>query len=489
MKIHLKTIIQISFLFWISNVFGQSLSYQDAREIMIQNNKKLKSLDMQLKSADYVRKQSLSYRMPQIKVTGLATHLSDDVTMDLGDLGTALTSLATLGQYSSSTAASVATASGASTAAAYYNQYASGYGQVLEGLNATDWEHYKIQDQNMLTVDANLMYPLFTGGKINAAIKVGKIKKKITEMEVTKEQNSLITELSTRYFQLQLASEVVAVRKQALEATEQHLENAQKLEKNGMGASVETMQAETAVADAKRELLSAEKDRILAQTALEGTLGVDTISTDLTTPLFISDKLQELPFYIDEAQKYYPDINKLFLVQEMVHQGVKAKRAGYIPDVALTGSYHIFDENLASSVAIPDYFIGVGVSFSIFEGLKHRNEVQEMKAKEESVTYMKEQALEDIGILVRKFFQELDKHRALVSSLDKDQGFAEELLRVREKAFNEGMGTSVDVVDATLYLSSIRLKRLKALYDYDISLASLLEVCGKSTDFNTYMGQ
>ncbi len=95
--------------------------------------------------------------------------------------------------------------------------------------------------------------------------------------------------------------------------------------------------------------------------------------------------------------------------------------------------------------------------------------------------------MEDIGILVRKYYQELDKHQALVSSLKKDEAFAEELLRVREKAFNEGMGTSTDVVDATLYLSSIQLKRLKALFDYDVTLASLLEVCGKSTEFTAYI--
>ena len=80
-------------------------------------------------------------------------------------------------------------------------------------------------------------------------------------------------------------------------------------------------------------------------------------------------------------------------------------------------------------------------------------------------------------------------YEVITSSLEKDLAFADELRRVREKAFVEGLGTSVDVVDATLYLSSIKLKRLKALYDYDIALAALLETCGESLQFDSYITQ
>ncbi len=452
MKSYLVIVIQLIWFLSGSVAFSQTLSYDDARAMMMDNNKKLQSLAKQLETADYVKKQTFSMRMPLLNLSGQAVHLNDDLTLDLNGKR---------------------------------DQFAT-----LLGLSSSDvlgdW-NFVLQQQNFWSVDLGLKYPVFTGGKINAAIKVADLKSQIKDQEVTKEQNSLLTELTTRYFQFQLANEAVEVRRQALEGTKEHWDNALKLEKNGMKASVESLQAEAANSDAKRELIAAEKDALLARTALEGTLGVDSLSGELSTSLFLVGQLQPLDYYEDHAAKYFPDINKLFLMQELAEQGVRAKKAAYIPDVALVGNYHLLSDNL--SVTEPDWYVGVGFSLPLFDGFKRKNELKQYQATQESVELMKDQALQDIRILVRKQYQELDKQRELTSSLEKDLAFADELRRVREKAFVEGLGTSVDVVDATLYLSSIKLKRLKALYDYDIALAALLETCGESLQFDSYITQ
>ena len=144
-------------------------------------------------------------RMPLLNLSGQAVHLNDDLTLDLNGKR---------------------------------DQFAT-----LLGLSSSDvlgdW-NFVLQQQNFWSVDLGLKYPVFTGGKINAAIKVADLKSQIKDQEVTKEQNSLLTELTTRYFQFQLANEAVEVRRQALEGTKEHWDNALKLEKNGMKASVES---------------------------------------------------------------------------------------------------------------------------------------------------------------------------------------------------------------------------------------------------------
>jgi hypothetical protein len=44
----------------------------------------------------------------------------------------------------------------------------------------------------------------------------------------------------------------------------------------------------------------------------------------------------------------------------------------------------------------------------------------------------------------------------------------------------------MDVVDARLNLSKVKIERLNALYEYDISLAVLLEVSGLSEEYDSY---
>lgn len=430
--------------------FSQTLSYKEARLLMEMNNKKLQGLVEREKANEYEQKKTIGLRFPSLKLKGNYTYINDPVAISL-------------------------------------NSQRNMIGKLLKMPKPEmlgNWEMV-LQEQKFGSVFVEMQYPLFTGGKINVARKASKLKQAIKNKEITKEQNGLLTQLAVRYYQLQLAEKTVEIRKQVLKTSLQHLSNAEKLEKNGMIAGVERLQVATGVASAECELLVSQKNAALARTALAGVLGVEEMEDTPNSPLFISKKLKGIGYYQSKAVEYFPDIAKLFLQQQLAIQNVKAKKAAYIPDIAIVGKKNIVSQNL--SVLEPDWFVGIGFSFNLFDGTKRRNELREAKSISNSIMFFKEQAIQDIRLLVKKHYLELEKQVATVESIEKDMQFAEELLRVREKSFAEGIGEATDVIDATLNLSIVQLKKQKALYEYDITLASLLEVCGESINFNYYI--
>ena len=72
------------------------------------------------------------------------------------------------------------------------------------------------------------------------------------------------------------------------------------------------------------------------------------------------------------------------------------------------------------------------------------------------------------------------------ASLDASMENARENLRARTRAFEEGLGASLDVVDAQLSLSADKVMRLQAAYEYDVALARLLEAGGHGERFESY---
>jgi len=102
------------------------------------------------------------------------------------------------------------------------------------------------------------------------------------------------------------------------------------------------------------------------------------------------------------------------------------------------------------------------------------------------VFYLEQRANRDIETLVEKRYHELmkalEQHEALESALVSTR----EYLRVRTRSFEEGFATSVDVVDAQLALSRVKIESLVAVYDFDVALAELLEASGESEKFETY---
>ncbi len=60
---------------------------------------------------------------------------------------------------------------------------------------------------------------------------------------------------------------------------------------------------------------------------------------------------------------------------------------------------------------------------------------------------------------------------------------AEENLRLRELAFKEGLSTSVEVVDAQMFLTGAKTNRLNAIYNYVQKISQLAVLSGNSELF------
>ena len=93
----------------------------------------------------------------------------------------------------------------------------------------------------------------------------------------------------------------------------------------------------------------------------------------------------------------------------------------------------------------------------------------------------------DIRSAINKYYQELNMHREQLKMLDSSMELATEYVRVRNKAFSEGMATSTQVADASLLLAKTRIDRLLAMYSYDLALSKLLYYAGLTDQFTTYM--
>ncbi len=60
---------------------------------------------------------------------------------------------------------------------------------------------------------------------------------------------------------------------------------------------------------------------------------------------------------------------------------------------------------------------------------------------------------------------------------------AEKLIFMRTRAFEEGTGTSLEVIDAMLKLNQIKLFKIKALYHYNSTYGELMVNLGKTETF------
>lgn len=268
---------------------------------------------------------------------------------------------------------------------------------------------------------------------------------------------------------------VVEVRKSVVDAMKHHFENAEKLTANGLASDVERIHAKVAFVESERELRKVYNDVEMFEIAIKNILNTDSVILPIDD-LKMHANINSMDSYVARAKENNPVFDQIGYKKVLANQAIIKERSQYLPDVALMGSYDLYRYEMSD--LMPDWYVGLGVRLNIFEGFSKTHKVQAAKIQREQINTFQEKIENDIEAGITQAYlaviQSVDRYKTSEESLT----LAEEYLRVREKAFAQGFATSVDVVDANLNLSSVKIERLKTLYEFNVAKAKLMELTG-----------
>ena len=345
---------------------------------------------------------------------------------------------------------------------------------------------FPLISQNVTSIDANLTWPLFTGGKRVFASRIGRSMVSMTEVnreQVSASQQALLIE---SYFGLRLGQRVVEVKEETFRSLQTHYDQALKLEQQGMINRAERLFAQVSMEEAKRELESARKDIEVASLALKSLINLDdSKEIRTTTSLFINESIPSVDYFKEMIPFGNYMVNQLKLQESIAHENLKIGRSGYLPNIALIGKQTLYAHGV-DKYLMPRTMIGVGFTWNIFDGLGREKRIREARLTSQSLAIGKEKAVTDLQVGADKLHTQMQNAIDNVKALNSTLEMSNELVRIRLKSFQEGMATSSDVVDAEVMLSKVKTAFLLAYYQYDVALANLLAVCGMPEAFEQY---
>ncbi len=451
MLFHKKTKYSTLILLLLSlNLFAQDLSFSEALDKMRGTNNALLAAQKEEVRFNYERKAARGLFFPRLDANASFTEMDDKIIIDLNDIRSAMLFL-----HSDNPAAN-----------------------MLPSFET------QVQDKGFWKFNATLTWPIFTGGKILAANNAAETRLNESQEKIKQVEGGLISELVSRYFGLRLTKSLVDIRKQVLEAMDQHLYEAKRLEEEGIIAKAERLHAEVFHSEAEREYKNSKRNMEIARAALNNTLSDDK-DVEPISPLFIFKNIEPLWDFQQAAVLQNPILKQVDSKRELAHQGYNKEFAEFLPQIYVFGKKEIYTKDL--TLLEPDWAVGVGLKINIFEGFAKYNRLKASEYLEKQVGDLYSKAQRDILTLVEKRYNELMNALEQYESTDAALEFADEYVRVRTRAFEEGLSTSVDVVDAQLALSRVKIERLTALYNFDVSLANLLEASGQNNNFENYI--
>jgi len=463
------------------NIYGQSapqqtMSFEEAYQTMVLNNPGLLRMKEQVKQKEFEQKAKRGMRLPTVSVSAQAISMSDPLHLDLTDVGDAISSLyTTMGTYGSFSGVANPDASTSTLMPTLSDEMSTQIvrEQLLaagEQLEAADWDQI-IQEKNFAFV--------------SSANQAADVNLDISHEEVRVEEGTLLTELVQRYYGLELGLQVAEVRRQMLESMEKHYHDAQKMFEHGIIAKVELLHAQVSRNEADREYKQAIRNLDIIRAGLAATLANDTLAA--LTPsshLFINKELDGLGEWITKAKQQNPLLKQIKGKKELAEIQHKVEKRDYLPSVAMMGNYNLVDKNL--SPYVPDWLVGVGMKWTLFEGMSRNNKIHASQTLQNQVEYAEQKAHDDIEAYLTKLYQQLYMQMEQKTELESTLELALEYAESTEKAFNEGFANSTSVVEAHTKVAQVKALRLKVLYDYDVALARFLQAAGMPEAFTLY---
>ncbi|MEL5971807.1 TolC family protein [Vibrio cholerae] len=428
------------------------LSFQEAWDLLQQQNNSLAAQRANVERYTHLKDATQNLNLPSVSVGANFTRLDQDVTLSVKQIADS-----TSGINPSLLHLIAPLASAKST----------------------------ITERDIFTSSIRAIWPIFTGGRITAAQDAAAGKEEEAQSQLAMEIQARYEDLAKYYFSVVLAKEVLATRIAVEEGLTQHRDNALKLEQQGQIAHVERLQADASLDKAKVERKKAQKTLDIAQSALTQILGA-TETVEPSGMLFINTSLPPMHAFIEQTLNTYPGLSLLDAKEKQASSLIKAEQGKYYPEVYLYGDYSLHEDDSLASQMKPDWLVGVGVNIPLIENSGRSEQVKAANSAVNQVRYLKAQAKQDLSVLVEKTYLEAEQALEEVTGLNSSLNLAQENLRLRQKAFSQGLSTSVDVVDAELYLASIRTQQSLASFNYLISLNKLLALSSEMSSFSTY---
>ena len=452
---------------WVVLAFGsfvtpsvmaqELLSYEQARALLHEQSDAIHAADYQLESKQESRRALDRLHLPTLDVVAGVLAYGAERDLDTQPLQDAI------------------------------GQVLPGAGQLVPGTIGLDFND--VSPTALLTSS----WLLYTGGRTSAARRFADagIDEARAERRETEEQQE--KRLATLYFGHLLAERVLNIRQAVLAGVERHLHQATRFEDEGVLSKVERMHAQVAYDEARRNLEQARADYEIATAALRRLLRSTTSIKPQTQLFVLSAPLSPLADFLSAGLTDHSQLALLRAKRRQASEGKVVEEARWKPTVVAYGAYNLAPRDADFSDPLPllepDWVVGINVSYPLFDRQNRRRLVSAADQQIRRVDALEREVEMGLSTLIDKNYRAVAKARAQFLLLQSNIELTKETLQLRERLFEEGLGTSLDVVDARLAAARAETERAVAAYEFVVSLVGLLEASGQLDQLGDYVAR
>lgn len=326
----------------------------------------------------------------------------------------------------------------------------------------------------------SLSQPLFTWGKIGAAIRAAELGMNTAKEQLRLAQQAARRDVTAVFYNVLLARELLRLSNENQQQKQRHRDEAQRKFEAGVATDYDVLAAEVALENARPGVIKGENLLRLTRERLRFLLAADEeldaagkLEPQLTTPPAFEEVL-------NAALTGRPELVELGYRIGVYDELVTIAAAENKPRLDLRGGAGWHQMEFArTSYDGASWNIGVYLSFPFFDGLKSSGKVEQARSELATKEIEKKQLLDSIRLEARTALNDLQEAAEIFTAAAGTVKQAERLLLMAEKGYEFGVKIRLEVDDAQTNLLQAQINRARAATDYLVAAVNLGWVMGR----------
>lgn len=334
--------------------------------------------------------------------------------------------------------------------------------------------YYGGESENAFTNSGSLTIPIYQGGRLKEGRRSARFALSSADLSLENTMQTVRLQSTVYYYNVLQCRNLINVYEEEVLTLQEHLRNVNAQFRVGTVAKVDVLESQVELANAQQNLVNIQNQYDVAVAELNNYIGLpaDTIIRPQETLAYrkYNLKLGDCTSYALENRA---DAAMADYAVKRAESAKKAAKAGWRPSVNAEVSKGITTERLFNRKTSDQWTAGLTMTWNIFDGGITSSQVHQAEAALVQAQEVAAQTREQIQLEVQSYFLQLHAAEKNIGTTQASVALAEENYKIAQVRYAAGVGTNLDVMDASRKLTEARSNYFTALYNYNTAKASL----------------
>jgi len=304
-----------------------------------------------------------------------------------------------------------------------------------------------------------------------------------SEFDLDAARTDFVLAVAASYYDVMKTRKALEIAAANMERLTQYRNSVEKKFKVGELTKTALLRAEGELSGARSVYLKATNALKIARAALVRATGIEENFRLKETPLPGEDKAL-LESLRADALAGRADLKSYDVNKNMAEEQVGFARGAFWPNVGLFAIYNRADQDPSGATLNGESVLaGVSLTFPFFEGGLRMAELREAKARQRQAQLAYDDFRKSVDIELQAAYLDVQTQRGTLKFLEDQLAFAQDNYNAVMRQFDNGLATSLDVMDANSLLLSADNNVAEALYNYQLAHLKLKKSSGTLLHF------